>query len=790
MKTKVRLLSLFLSVIFIVSMFPVFSRVVKAEEYPVSVTKIRDGGYTAKWSKVDDAMRYIVVLENINTAGESMNIFFDDADTNSIEIPDDVFKKYGNGGVQYQVRVEIITRTGRTTIRSDYFNSYRYFDLIPRCKTSDNAKFSFDNKNGLEKSLSYVLKEMNSEGEYVTVAENIVPMPAREMLTLDLSAYIKEMHDYQLEYSLKACRTLDRDTGIEVKEFNVPCSHSKNEWVDQYSYDDEYHWRECSVCEECYGKGKHVFSETTFKDGMMYSVCDECLAPIELPDTRQAVTNLNVNTKSVAIGQTVQAPSLGYSNAGLIFEMTDYAWYKGTPSSGEKLAVGTPYDYGTYTLVISAKIKDANIRDAYIDESTFHISASGYVSKKWTTTENTVTGEITFVIKGDSTVELKTPEISPNMYISDFYKNTKVIVDGKSTPLTETEFAFNVINLDNNQQYYYYNTDPDAYYTNKNIRFGDIGTDNIQINLYVDSVKASDYTLNKEKITLATMTAVKSCTVMLSLQGANYRVYWKVDYDLSECPEPTPEPTPATGVEGFCERLYTCALGRASDPAGVKSWVDAIKGGADGAKAARGFFFSDEFINKKLDNKEYVTRLYKTFMDREPDAAGLNAWVEALEKGASREKVFDGFVNSVEWANICFKYGIKSGGTATPSIRLEPSAEILAFAERLYTTCLGRSADPSGLKAWADALANREGSGAKVARGFFFSDEFINKKYDNGEFVRRCYLTFMDREPDTAGYDAWVKALNEGASREKVFDGFTQSPEFVALCEKFGIIPY
>ncbi|MCQ2528509.1 MAG: DUF4214 domain-containing protein [Saccharofermentans sp.] len=244
------------------------------------------------------------------------------------------------------------------------------------------------------------------------------------------------------------------------------------------------------------------------------------------------------------------------------------------------------------------------------------------------------------------------------------------------------------------------------------------------------------------------------------------------------------------GIEGFCERLYTCALGRASDPSGVKAWADALRGGADGAKVARGFFFSPEFEGKNLDNKEYVTRLYKTFMDREPDAAGLNAWVEALEKGASREKVFDGFVNSVEWANICFKYGIRSGGTAAPTVRVEPSASILAFAERLYTTCLGRSADPSGLKAWADALANREGSGAKVAHGFFFSEEFINKKFDNGEFVRRCYLTFMDREPDKDGYDAWVKALNDGATREQVFNGFTQSPEFVAICEKAGIIAY
>ncbi|MCQ2529608.1 MAG: DUF4214 domain-containing protein [Saccharofermentans sp.] len=267
------------------------------------------------------------------------------------------------------------------------------------------------------------------------------------------------------------------------------------------------------------------------------------------------------------------------------------------------------------------------------------------------------------------------------------------------------------------------------------------------------------------------------------------------DVNIEIEPTPTPAPTPSQpvndeGVIGFCTRLYTCALGRASDPQGVQNWADAIKSGADGAQAARGFFFSPEFTGKNLDNTEYVKRLYTTFMDREADPAGLQAWVKALDNGATREKVFDGFVNSVEWANVCHKYGIKSGGTAAPTLRIEPNDKILAFTERLYTTCLGRAADPSGLKAWAEALANREGSGAKVASGFFFSPEFTNKNLDNTEYVKTLYRTFMDREADPAGLQAWVKALDEGATREKVFDGFTMSPEFGALCEKAGIQPY
>ncbi|MCQ2528011.1 MAG: DUF4214 domain-containing protein [Saccharofermentans sp.] len=294
-------------------------------------------------------------------------------------------------------------------------------------------------------------------------------------------------------------------------------------------------------------------------------------------------------------------------------------------------------------------------------------------------------------------------------------------------------------------------------------------------------VANTDYTA-----TYTNNTNVGTATVTIIGKG-NYNNSVKTTFKIVSAATPTPTPAPKTGVEGFCERLYTKALGRASDPNGVKSWVDAIKGGADGARAAYGFFFSPEFTSKNYSNTEYVTRLYRTFMDREPDTAGLNAWVDALNKGATREQVFYGFVNSIEWANICLQYGIESGGTASPTIRVQPNEKIIAFTTRLYTTCLGRNADPSGLKAWAEALANREGTGAQVAYGFFFSEEFVNHNYSNDEYVNRLYLTFLDRPADSVGKKSWVDALNGGASREMVFYGFANSTEFMAMCGDAGI---
>ncbi|MBO4637862.1 MAG: DUF4214 domain-containing protein [Clostridiales bacterium] len=256
---------------------------------------------------------------------------------------------------------------------------------------------------------------------------------------------------------------------------------------------------------------------------------------------------------------------------------------------------------------------------------------------------------------------------------------------------------------------------------------------------------------------------------------------------------PTAAPSSQTssepGVAGFVERLYSVALGRSSDPAGKQNWIDAITmRGETGASAARGFLYSPEFLNKQCTNEEFVAVLYRTFFDREPDRAGFNAWVGVLNNGTSKEEVIEGFINSTEWANLCLRYGIRGGGSGTPNIEVEPNQATIDFATRLYTTCLSRNADQNGLMAWARQLANQRDTGTGAARGFFFSNEFTGQNVSNEEFVNRLYRTFMGREADEAGFSAWVGQLNEGVSRETVFNGFAESPEFARICASYGII--
>ena len=116
---------------------------------------------------------------------------------------------------------------------------------------------------------------------------------------------------------------------------------------------------------------------------------------------------------------------------------------------------------------------------------------------------------------------------------------------------------------------------------------------------------------------------------------------------------------PSQGVIDFATRLYTTCLGREPDPAGLADWSSQLANmQISGSDAAHGFFTSAEFVNAGHSDAEYVTRLYRTFMGREPDEGGFNNWMAALASGQSREFVFQGFAGSAEWAGICADYGI------------------------------------------------------------------------------------------------------------------------------------
>jgi len=115
------------------------------------------------------------------------------------------------------------------------------------------------------------------------------------------------------------------------------------------------------------------------------------------------------------------------------------------------------------------------------------------------------------------------------------------------------------------------------------------------------------------------------------------------------------------------------------------------------------------------------------------------------------------------------------------------SGNVQSFVSRLYTTCLNRSADSTGLTYWTNKLSNHEISGTQAARGFFWSNEYLSANHSNEEYVKNLYKTFLGREPDATGKSYWLNKLANGVSREEVFYGFANSIEFENICASYGI---
>ncbi len=114
-----------------------------------------------------------------------------------------------------------------------------------------------------------------------------------------------------------------------------------------------------------------------------------------------------------------------------------------------------------------------------------------------------------------------------------------------------------------------------------------------------------------------------------------------------------------TKSEAYVARIYTKALGRNPEIAGLKYWTAEINAKRKTpVQVAEQFFFAPEFTNKKLNNTAYVKVLYRTFMGREADQGGLNYWVGRLNKGESRKSVLEAFAGCPEFQKIVKSFGL------------------------------------------------------------------------------------------------------------------------------------
>lgn len=115
---------------------------------------------------------------------------------------------------------------------------------------------------------------------------------------------------------------------------------------------------------------------------------------------------------------------------------------------------------------------------------------------------------------------------------------------------------------------------------------------------------------------------------------------------------------------------------------------------------------------------------------------------------------------------------------------------IVNFVTSLYTDCLGRTPDATGLNDWCTRLSNHTITGKQCAYGFFFSKEFQNKanNISDVDMITAYYRVFLNRTPDEGGLNYWVGQIaNTTNDLSVLFTGFADSAEFNTKCASYGI---
>lgn len=106
------------------------------------------------------------------------------------------------------------------------------------------------------------------------------------------------------------------------------------------------------------------------------------------------------------------------------------------------------------------------------------------------------------------------------------------------------------------------------------------------------------------------------------------------------------------------------------------------------------------------------------------------------------------------------------------------------YMAKMYSEALGRAPDPAG---WRSARTYFEQNSCNAGtlrtwgEAVFSSSEFSGLAYDNAAFLLIAYRAILDREPDSAGYNAWYGQLQAGLAKSTLVNNFFYSSEFQSL---------
>ncbi len=242
-------------------------------------------------------------------------------------------------------------------------------------------------------------------------------------------------------------------------------------------------------------------------------------------------------------------------------------------------------------------------------------------------------------------------------------------------------------------------------------------------------------------------------------------------------------------TEAFVERLYQNILGRSADAQELADYASRLESGElTAADAVQGLFHSQEYLNRNTTNEDYVTQLYLTMLDREPDAGGFANWC-SMARLFSRTYLLKGFIETSKFSEICKAYGIVQGTVELVESR-DLHSKLTMYIYDLYISAKGSLPSADALNNWTGAVLQGEKPLHEVIFTFVDGKEFQSKTTTNYEYVNSLYRTILRKAPDTLTLQNDVAALKTGKTRFALLLDLFRSDAFQTLCAEKGLDSY
>jgi hypothetical protein len=186
---------------------------------------------------------------------------------------------------------------------------------------------------------------------------------------------------------------------------------------------------------------------------------------------------------------------------------------------------------------------------------------------------------------------------------------------------------------------------------------------------------------------------------------------------------------------GIVRTYYQDFLGRSAGSSEQAFWAQTLEAGVRDEIVLSQILGSDEYFQRAGGtNQDWLHLLYQDLLNRDPDQSGANAWLNALSSGATRQQV-----------------------ASLIDVSAEREALVVGAYYQFY---MGREGSNAEISGWVGILR----SGAtqeQVVTIFLGSPEFLTREGGTlGGWLTGVYETAFDREPDDAGFDAWIRILN------------------------------